>query len=73
MQHDEGNQGRREPLAGSHSGEDPAIRDATFLSGYPAGHEVIGRRIDHRLASAEQEPNGYKQGRAPRYRGEPGG
>ena len=60
VNHNVGDERRRETRAGSDTGEDPAVSNAALGHGNPARYKPIGCRIDHRLARAEQKTHCHK-------------
>ena len=54
-------QWRGEAAACADSGEDEPVDEPTFLLRYPAGDELVGRRINHRFAGAQRETDADEQ------------
>src|SRR5271165_1295976 len=61
MNHQVGDERRREPGASSNAGENPAIGNATLAYRNPSCDELIRCRINDCFASAKKETNGDKQ------------
>ena len=54
-------QWRREAAACTYSSEDESIDNPAFVLRYPAGDELVSRRVNHSFAGAQREPNGDQQ------------
>src|SRR5712671_1307884 len=61
MNHDVGDERRREARPCSDPGEDPSISNAALAHRDPARDKSIGCRIDYRLTSSEEEAHSHKQ------------
>src|SRR5215471_13158563 len=61
MHHHVGDQRRSKSCTGSDASKDPTVGNTALADRYPACDELVGRRIDHCLASAEQEAHGHQR------------
>src|SRR6201987_3072085 len=61
VDHQVGDERRRQAGASADAGEYPAIRNAALAHGNPTCHKLIGRRINDRFPSAEKKPDTHKQ------------
>src|SRR5581483_9544094 len=69
VNHDVGDQRRRQARSRTYASEDPAISQATLRFRNPAGDKLIRGRIDNRLSGSEQKADTDEQNQCPRNRG----